>query len=264
MTNLASFSLETLFEVYLNLDYEAIIVNCRSAARGEESMIGLTLICQDLTFWIRKAERDYSVSREQFVNPRIIEKTLVPVVETGDQGRRRYLQILTRESISYGSEHFVTLTECLRRSVLVNNPDLLNYFVELAGEPLIRSHLIVLSQAAQESGHSAIIEPYLPFAIDVVDATFSQTILYDDLQKILTDFYLDPFNHPIPDKYKDNRNLYLIAITGSLPRLTIFARCELVNDLLDIGMTVFITNYEKKKLIRETSDLAIKAWLSNP
>ena len=82
----------------------------------------------DETFWKDKAVKDLNISSHEFFHPNPVE-AMIPAV-----GHQRYLQIVSRTTLVRGSEQFVTIAECLYRTIKNRNDDLAEYFM---GLPLI-------------------------------------------------------------------------------------------------------------------------------
>lgn len=109
----------------VNLPYHDLIKHCRTLKLD---------LCHDDQMWADKAERDFDHPPERFFNPNEIDTILLDGLASF--GRFRYLQLLSRKGVTFGTEMFWDLRECIHRAIKVKQEDpifgqdLLDYFID--------------------------------------------------------------------------------------------------------------------------------------
>ena len=97
-------------------------------------------IVEDPGFWERKALVDFKVVSEQFVNPNQIDNGILhPDLDDLQWAYLRYLQLLNKtlaSEVTYGSEFFWSLRQCLLRASISEDQTLAVYFSNLMEQNL--------------------------------------------------------------------------------------------------------------------------------
>lgn len=81
------------------------------------------ILSLDDHLWITKATLDFNVAPARFWDPNPMDCLVLQVGES-DFPRFRYLQILSRRSVTFGAERFLGLEECVIRAVKIRKTDL--------------------------------------------------------------------------------------------------------------------------------------------
>ena len=103
---------ELLWYMLLKAEYEDVIEYCRSYVQAEQ-------ICRQNAFWIQKAQKDFGIPSNEFINTTL-------------SSSQRYLQLLTEEGgIAIGSEKYLGLVDFAARAIQQNRDDLYQYALDL-------------------------------------------------------------------------------------------------------------------------------------
>ena len=183
---------ELLWYMLQTANYDDVIEYCRSYIQAKQ-------ICRQNVFWIQKAQKDFGIPTNEFVNSRL-------------SSSQRYLQLLTEEGgIAKGAEKYLGLNDFAARSIQQNREDLYQYALDLGfndwttalkeyaakGNKQLVDYYLILTPNYQIAAQGALKGGYLELfnyirSLAPIDYQWDYTWLAFNA---LTGGYIDLFNY---------------------------------------------------------------------